>query len=223
MYRYIIPATTFAMNAAVILTFVAIASSPATIAKGETNMIQVLLKNERDELATVVIPDDDDTQLYPDIMPGDSEANCLALNVYYEARSDNLAGMYAVSDVVLNRVRNDRYPNTICEVVKQGPTKESWKTKQDPDLAEHERKFNPIRNMCQFSWYCDGKDDVPDDETGWATAQYVAGSLLYSNKHRGITEGATHYHATYVNPRWAHDRGMNHIGRIGSHIFYRWD
>ena len=161
--------------------------------------------------------------LTPQLIGNDEQAMCMALNIYYESRSDNLAGQYAVADVVLNRVHDDRYPNTICEVITQGPVKESWKTKQDPDLPEEDREYNPIRHLCQFSWYCDGKSDNPADETGWAQAQYVAGAIIYSDKYRGITEGATHYHATYVKPRWARDRGMNHIGRIGAHIFYRWD
>ena len=159
----------------------------------------------------------------PNIVHDDEQAMCMALNIYYESRSDNIAGQYAVADVVLNRVHDDRYPNTVCEVIKQGPVRESWKTKQDPDLPESERKYNPIRHLCQFSWYCDGKSDEPRDETGWAQAQYIAGAIMYSGKFRGITEGATHYHATYVRPKWRLDRGMNHIGRIGSHIFYRWD
>ena len=163
----------------------------------------------------------------PDISPKlvgeDVQAICMALNIYYESRSDNLAGQYAVADVVLNRVQDGRYPNTICEVIQQGPVRESWKTKQHEDLPDEERIFLPIRHMCQFSWYCDGKSDDPKDETGWAQAQYVAGAIMYSGKYRGMTEGATHYHATYVRPKWRFDRGMNHIGRIGSHIFYRWD
>ena len=220
MKRYIFSAISFVLNGVVLLTCVALINT-TTVAQGETNLISVIL-NEQNELATVIEPDDDDTQQYPDLIDN-KEANCLALNVYYEARSDNLAGMYAVSDVVLNRVRDSRYPNTICEVVYQGPVKESWKTRKDPNLPEEERKYNPVRNMCQFSWYCDGKNDIPKDETGWATAQYVAGSILYANKHRGITEGSTHYHASYVKPKWTRDRGMNHVGRIGAHIFYRWD
>tara|TARA_B100000900_G_scaffold378572_1_gene362848 strand:+ start:916 stop:1554 length:639 start_codon:yes stop_codon:yes gene_type:complete len=168
-----------------------------------------------------------DVELIEDLTPrligNDEQAMCMALNIYYESRSDNLAGQYAVADVVLNRVHDDRYPDTICEVITQGPVKESWKTKQDPDLPDEDRQYNPIRHLCQFSWYCDGKSDNPADETGWAQAQYVAGAIMYSDKYRGITEGATHYHATYVKPRWARDRGMNHIGRIGAHIFYRWD
>ena len=162
-------------------------------------------------------------EITPKLVGEDVQALCMALNIYYESRSDNLAGQYAVADVVLNRMHDDRYPNTVCDVVRQGPVRESWKTKQDPDLPEDQRKYNPIRNMCQFSWYCDGKSDDPKDETGWAQAQYVAGAIMYSGKYRGITEGATHYHATYVKPKWRLDRGMNHIGRVGSHIFYRWD
>ena len=184
-------------------------------------------------LKTVYKPDEDKisqievikltNDIPPHLLNRDPEAVCMALNIYYESRSDNLAGQYAVADVVLNRVQDSRYPNSICEVIKEGPVRESWKTKKDPDLSESERIFNPIRNMCQFSWWCDGKSDEPKDETGWAQAQYVAGNIMYNGKYRGITEGATHYHATYVKPKWRFDRGMNHIGRIGSHIFYRWD
>ena len=214
MVNYFSSATSFILNGTVVAAIAVFAHS-SSVAQSET-------QNYLREATIITSETEVNYRLYPDLIES-KEANCLELHVYYEARSDNLAGMYAVSDVVLNRVRDDRYPNTICEVVYQGPTKESWKTKQDPDLPEDQRKYNPVRNMCQFSWYCDGKDDIPDDETGWATAQYVAGSILYANKHRGITEGSTHYHATYVKPRWAHDRGMNHVGRIGTHIFYRWD
>ena len=157
----------------------------------------------------------------PNIVHDDEQAMCMALNIYYESRSDNIAGQYAVADVVLNRVHDDRYPNSVCEVIKQGPVRESWKTKQDPDLPESERKYNPIRHLCQFSWYCDGKSDEPRDETGWAQAQYIAGAIMYSGKFRGITEGATHYHATYVRPSWA--KTKKRTTRIEKHIFYRWE
>ena len=170
------------------------------------------------ELLAISMPD-----ISPKLVGEDVQALCMALNIYYESRSDNLAGQYAVADVVLNRVQDSRYPNTVCDVIQQGPVRESWKTKQHEDLPDEERIYLPIRHMCQFSWYCDGKSDDPKDETGWAQAQYVAGAIMYSGKYRGITEGATHYHATYVRPKWRLDRGMNHIGRIGSHIFYRWD
>ena len=159
--------------------------------------------------------------LTPQLIGNDEQAMCMALNIYYESRSDNLAGQYAVADVVLNRVHDDRYPDTVCEVITQGPVKESWKTKQDPDLLEEDREYNPIRHLCQFSWYCDGKSDNPADETGWAQAQYVAGAILYSDKYRGITEGATHYHADYVSPAWA--KTKTKTIEIEDHIFYRWE
>ena len=76
------------------------------------------------------------------------ELYCLAMNIYFEAKSEPVAGQYAVADVVLNRVNDARYPNSICKVVLQGPVRESWKTKQDPDLPTEKRKFNPIKHKC---------------------------------------------------------------------------
>lgn len=136
------------------------------------------------------------------------EEECLALNVYYEARSDNMAGKYAVADTVLNRVADSRYPNTICDVVQQGKL-------GDPPGSEVRR------HQCQFSWYCDGKSDNPADNESWQKAQIVAYNMLNYRKFRGITEGSTHYHATYVSPSWVDSLEL--IGTIGQHIFYRWD
>lgn len=137
----------------------------------------------------------------------DAEAiNCLALNVYYEARSSNLADKAGVADVVLNRALDTRYPNTICEVVKQGKKTSTGAMKRD---------------ACQFSWYCDGKADNPQDEDRWIEAQMIAWDMVENGQYRGITEGATHYHATYVNPRWASSLQM--VGRLGAHIYYRWE
>lgn len=131
------------------------------------------------------------------------ELQCLALNVYFEARSSNVADMAAVSDVVLNRVMDRRYPDTICKVITQGPI----------------RNGVPVRNKCQFSWWCDGKSDQPRDMNAWNKSQLVAYQIMYNDRFRGITEGSTHYHAKYVNPKWA--KRMVQIGRIGEHIFYR--
>ena len=149
------------------------------------------------------------------------ELYCLAMNIYHEARADHIAGQYAVADVVLNRVLDTRYPNTICGVVKDGPVKESWKTKQYPDLDDSKRIYNPVRHKCQFSWWCDGRSDTAHDIDSWMKAQEIAQRLAQSGKYRGITEGATHYHATYVSPKWAPT--LDQVGRIGSHIFYRWN
>ena len=93
------------------------------------------------------------------------ELYCLAMNIYFEARAEPQAGQYAVADVVLNRVQDTRYPGTICEVIKEGPIRESWKTRKDPDLKDDERKYYPVRHRCQFSWYCDGRaDNVYDSD-----------------------------------------------------------
>jgi len=134
------------------------------------------------------------------------QVQCMALNVYYEARGSNLADQAAVADVVMNRVNDSRYPDTVCSVVKQG-LKDS--------------NGNMRRNKCQFSWYCDGKHDRPQDEDRWVEAQSIAWNMVEENKYRGITEGATHYHADYVEPRWASTLQL--VGRIGAHIFYRWE
>ena len=79
------------------------------------------------------------------------EISCMADNIYFEARNQGTAGWSAVASVTLNRVQDKRFPNTVCEVVKQGPTRESWKQNGE---------FYPLKHRCQFSWYCDGKADV---------------------------------------------------------------
>ena len=133
---------------------------------------------------------------------------CLALNIYHEARNQPVAGQIAVSEVVLNRVKDTKYPNTICEVVYQ---------------AKYEEGSNlPIRNQCQFSWYCDGaKDDVNKNSKAWRYSLEYASIVLSGRIVLDITEGATHYHATYVRPAWA--RTKTKTTRIDRHIFYRWE
>ena len=148
------------------------------------------------------------------------ELYCLAKNIYFEAKSEPIAGQYAVADVVLNRVKDNRFPKTICEVVYEGPLRESWQTKKQTDLDDADRIYHPIRDRCQFSWWCDGKSDNIKDGDAWRKAQEIAYRLVNDYKHRGLTEGATHYHATYVNPKWAPTLDL--VGRIGTHIFYRW-
>ena len=150
---------------------------------------------------------------------------CIALNIYYESRADNLAGKYAVADVVLNRVADPRFEDTVCKVIREAVMYESWKTAQHKDLPDEERIYYPKRNMCQFSWYCDGKPDDPLQQAAWRDAQIIAYNIVQFNTFRGITEGATHYHATYVAPDWSLEewRPVYHlIGRIGDHIFYKW-
>ena len=141
------------------------------------------------------------------------EAVCLAKNMYYEARNQGLAGQLAVSLVVMNRVKEDRYPNTICEVVEQGPVRESWKKNW---------VFYPIRNRCQFSWYCDGKSDEPKEPTTYGRLLDLSLDLVYDDLQVvDFTEGATHYHADYVFPAWR--KSKTKTVEIADHIFYRWE
>lgn len=130
---------------------------------------------------------------------------CLALNLYHEARGDSVLGMKAVGWVTLNRVHSQRYPDTICDVVYQ---------------ARLDSNGNPIRNQCQFSWWCDGKSDVPRDEKSWNQVNDIAHEVMQEyGVIEDFTEGATMYHASYVNPYWAdsYDRTV----RIDTHIFYK--
>lgn len=152
---------------------------------------------------------------------------CLVENMYHEARSDGYAGMYAVAMVTLNRVQDERYPDTICEVIKQGPIRESWKTRQHADLPDSQRIYYPKRHRCQFSWYCDGKADTMYDTEAFYKATEISNLISEAIETDStlvdITEGSTHYHTVAVFPDWRHDRGMMKISRIGDHLFYRWE
>ena len=133
---------------------------------------------------------------------------CLALNTYHEAKNQSMIGQVATAQVVMNRVADSRYPNSVCEVVKQGP--------------KYKGSDVPVRHKCQFSWFCDGKSDEPRrDSKEWRMAQEYARIVLSGRVVLDVTEGATHYHATYVKPSWA--RTKTRTTRIESHIFYRWE
>ena len=133
------------------------------------------------------------------------ERECLAENIYFEARNQGFAGWVAVAQVTLNRVKDTRFPNTICEVVKQGLTYESG---------------FPIRDKCQFSWYCDGRPDtILNLEIYGKILDLV--DYLIPNGYFDITDGATHYHADYVRPDWA--KTKTKTIEIEDHIFYRWE
>ena len=115
---------------------------------------------------------------------------CLALNTYHEAKNQSMIGQVATAQVVMNRVADSRYPNSVCEVVKQGP--------------KYKGSDVPVRHKCQFSWFCDGKSDEPKrDSKEWRMAQEYARIVLSGRIVLDVTEGATHYHATYVKPSWA--------------------
>ena len=141
------------------------------------------------------------------------ESYCLAENVYHEARNQPKVGQMAVMSVTLNRVNDPRYPNTICGVTKQGPTRPSWKD---------ETVMIPIKHRCQFSWYCDGKSDrIHDMETFNSIYLFTSGLVDGTITLLDVTDGATHYHADYVEPDWA--KTKTKTIEIEDHIFYRWE
>lgn len=126
-----------------------------------------------------------------------NEQRCLAAGIYFEARGEKLSGQAAVAQVILNRVRNPTYPNTICNVVYQN---KHW------------------RNRCQFSFACDGIKDRVKSPKHWDMAEEIALATTAGKIWFKQVGSSTHYHATYVRPKWA--KSMRRVGRIGLHIFY---
>jgi spore germination cell wall hydrolase CwlJ-like protein len=136
------------------------------------------------------------------ILPADvfaeKEQRCLAEGIYFEARGESERGQAAVAQVILNRVRNPTYPNSICGVVFQNV---SW------------------YNRCQFSFACDRVKDRVVPGHHWETAKAVALAVTAGKIWFPEIGSATHYHATYVHPAWAPT--MVKLAKIGQHIFYR--
>ena len=145
------------------------------------------------------------------VAPHDRETSCLALNIYHEARGQSIAGQIAVGQVTLNRVRDKRFPNTVCEVITQGPHRPSWKGTGE---------MIPIRHRCHFSWYCDGKSDKIRQPKTYQKI-FELSLILMNQDMIDITSGATHYHAYYVQPSWA--RTKTRTTKIEDHIFYKWE
>ena len=146
------------------------------------------------------------------------EAECIAKNMYFEARNQSLKGMIAVGHVTMNRVSDHRYPNTPCKVVYQAQHSKWW--------LETHGKWHPLKNRCQFSWYCDGKSDKipPQDAELYKQIRGIAQRIYYGYDSFLIydfTKGATHYHADYVYPDWVESKTQTVT--IGKHIFYRWE
>ena len=126
------------------------------------------------------------------------QQKCLAEGIYFEARGESEEGQAAVAQVILNRVRNPAYPDTICEVVYQNKRK---------------------RDACQFSFACDGIADRVRSNRAWRTAQRIACEVTDGEIWVADVGDSTHYHAHYVRPGWA--KRMIKVDRIGAHLFYR--
>ena len=125
--------------------------------------------------------------------------------IYFEARDQPLIGQLAVGQVAMNRVKDKYYPDNMCDVITQG------KIDNPPDAPV-------LRHKCQFSFYCDGKSDQPQDEVAFRIAAKLAAGVIRQDW-IDPTEGATHYHSIDVSPSWA--KAMIREVRIEDHIFYR--
>ena len=142
------------------------------------------------------------------------DIDCLAKNIYFEAGVESTAGKLAVANVTLNRTISKKYPNSVCEVVKEG------KHRYNANLEE----WIPVRNMCQFSWYCDGRGDDPNPGRTWEDAKDLATLVMHKYQKRiliDITDGATHYHANWMKafPSWSYQHKK--VASIDRHIFYK--
>ena len=126
----------------------------------------------------------------------------MAKNIYFEAGNQSLAGMLAVGLVVKNRIIDGRYANSVKGVVTQG---------------KRDAKGNIIPKQCQFSWYCDGKSDIPNvKDPAWEKAQVEALAILQVRVF-DFTDGATHFHNGKVSPNWGYPK----VAEIDDHAFYK--
>ena len=128
------------------------------------------------------------------------EVRCLALNDYFEARNETLDGRIAVAQTVLNRVASRHFPGTVCGVVT-------------------ENRLPDRMHACQFSWYCDGKSDVPKNKAAWRRSVALALLMLTDPDLKDRAGGALWYHARYVKPDWAENYQVAALHK--RHIFYR--
>ena len=127
------------------------------------------------------------------------QITCLAENIYFEAAHEPLEGKKAVAFVTINRLQSGNYADTICGVVQQKTGK-----------------------VCQFSWYCEPQTlarRLTIKHTSLYNDILELSTSIYLNFERlkDVTNGATYYHADYVNPGW----NLNRETKIGRHIFYK--
>lgn len=128
---------------------------------------------------------------------GGAALDCLSEALYFEARGETVKGQFAVAEVIVNRVKSERFPDDVCGVIHQGTG----------------RKYG-----CQFTYTCDGQAEIIAEPDAFARVQKVARATL-DGRVPPLTEGATHYHTTAVQPGWA--RVYTRTARIGVHVFYR--
>ncbi len=127
---------------------------------------------------------------------GGPQWRCLSEALYFEARGETVKGQIAVAEVILNRVASSRFPDTVCGVINQGTG----------------RKY-----ACQFTYTCDGRPEHVSEPAAYVRVGKIARMML-NGAPRSLSGGATFYHTTAVNPRWASK--FRRTARHGVHLFY---
>jgi N-acetylmuramoyl-L-alanine amidase len=169
----------------------------------------VYVSAEQQKMSTIISKTDETLQIKKQLH--NEQVNCMAKNIFFEAAVESTAGKLAVAQVTLNRVNSTWYPNTVCEVVYEGST-----------YTASDGQQLPRRDRCQFSWYCDGKDDIPPTNSRSWDSSFLLAQYVLKNKDNlvDITDGALHYHARYIEaPFWTKKKKVTAV--IDQHIFYK--
>lgn len=133
------------------------------------------------------------------------EVKCLADNMYFEGRNQTLHGKIGIGIATINRVKNKHFKNNVCDVV--------W-------FQANDRRTGKL--TAHFSWTLDGKSDKIGNKKVYAKIYRIADAMLAEGSLDNFVDfldGATHYHADYVNPYWADD--MTLVAQIDDHVYYK--
>lgn len=178
----------------------------------QTEVVWELEDNRWDDIVRIaqIVKGFDDINKIPVIIWGievtDNDIQCLADNIYFEARGEPIEGQYAVAEVVINRTKSAYHPDDICGVV-------------------HFNITNPrtgIVHACAFAWTCDNiQHNVPHDTRAIIKAFRIAVEVLFDPNYTSVFENhamSTHFHADWITPWWSVRLG--YVASIGNHKFY---
>lgn len=145
----------------------------------------------------------------PSVHIDERDVGWLSLNIYHEARGESLLGIVGVADSVFNRITHKSFPNSLIGVVTQG---------------------GEVRDKCQYSWYCDGFSDRPNDWSTWYTMWQIAKVILIAKNVLGdmyptvIGDAVFYYSPSKLEkleqekPCWAVEKTIT--AKIGNHVFH---
>lgn len=129
----------------------------------------------------------------------DRQLDCLAKNIYHEAKGEPFEGKVAVAQVTINRAASGQFPSDICKVV-------------------YQKNIVYDKVLCQFSWYCEqAVFTKPKNTAAYKESQIVARQVLLEEFRLPSLKHALYFHATDINPGWKKER----VATIGGHVFYK--